>query len=492
MLRTSCGSLLHCTALVSVCVLCAELTGPDFEGLGEAPSVTLEYPAAGAREEYLLLSPHDRDEYDPISDLLRAVRAMVAYYVPTDCTAQFGELASLETSSTAGAPLVTASAASFKRHRKTGSDSRSASPAQAQSTVASPLADSVEDLDATPILRALTKARNRRHGPLFVRAVERFNDAISTLKEGGILEANLCALGEREGVPESVWRTVQEQVYARVVGPDVDQLKKYEAFSDHVYGEMLPSFLSEISRFTKLGPNSVFVDLGSGIGNLLLQASLQSGAEAYGCEVMPVPSRLAHAQLLQARHRWRMWNLRGGPSMDSWCEDFTESERVRDALKRADVVLVNKCALRSWSADTQLRLPPAHERDTLTAVPRPERRRGDCVAAPFRAARLSSHRAHAVQPACNSARRKAQIHEWLRQLDGRWRRVFRSHRRPESSRALCRASRPILVEKRVVPPHKLWGTARQSARTSRTYTSQNHLLRSATPPATGSHDLYHS
>lgn len=145
-------------------------------------------------------------------------------------------------------------------------------------------------------------------------------------------------------MPEGVWRAIQEQVYARVVAGHVDTLKRYEAFSDHVYGEMLPPFLSEVSRVMALGPDSVFVDLGSGIGNLLVQASLQSGCDAYGCEVMSAPAALAHAQILQATARWRMWGIKGSRRLESWCADFTESDRVRAVLRRADVLLVNNYA----------------------------------------------------------------------------------------------------------------------------------------------------
>jgi len=120
---------------------------------------------------------------------------------------------------------------------------------------------------------------------------------------------------------------------------------------------MQPPFLSEICRLAELGPSSVFVDLGSGIGNLLLQASLQTGCEAYGCEYMPVPSALATKQIMEASHRWRMWNLRGGSRIEAWCGDFTDSDQVRAVLRRADVVLVNKYVFQQHL--TQLRLPPA-------------------------------------------------------------------------------------------------------------------------------------
>ena len=272
----------------------------------EQPLVTLEYPA-DAREEYLLLTPQDKDEFDPIEELLAVVLAVAVYYVPEEQRATFGVVDDIK--ATAEAP-------------------------------------------EEPILRSLSKARNRRIGALFVSAVERYNAQIRQLREAGSLQRTIAHVGATVGVPERVWRIVQEQVYARVVAAHVNSLKRYEAFSDNVYGELLPPFLSEISRTMALGPGSVFVDLGSGIGNLLIQASLQSGCDAYGCEVMSAPAKLAQAQILQSTARWRMWGLRGGNHLESWCADFTESDRVRSVIQNADVVLVNNYAFSPRTNDT--------------------------------------------------------------------------------------------------------------------------------------------
>ena len=305
---------------------------PYFDGLDDHPVVVLEYPACDASEEFLLLVPVDSDEYDPISDLLCCVGAMAANYVPPEMREEFGALESLETSSSAGMPLSRVSMASLSKldssHVTDHHDKDSHK-------------DSLQEEET--ILRAFTKARNRRHGPLFLRTLERFNVKLRELKQRGAIAAQLHSLGKSHGVPEHVWRTIQEQVYARVVSPHVDKLKQYEAFSDNVYGEMLPPFLSEIARIAQLGPSSVFIDLGSGIGNLLIQASLQTGCEAYGCEYMPIPSDLAEQQIIEASHRWRMWHVRGGPRIESWQGDFTTLDRVGQVLRRADVVLVNKC-----------------------------------------------------------------------------------------------------------------------------------------------------
>ncbi|SPO31276.1 related to protein-lysine N-methyltransferase [Ustilago trichophora] len=218
------------------------------------------------------------------------------------------------------------------------------SPAPTESSLASDHSSNPASTDPDSILRSFTKARNRRDGPLFMRALSRFNSALVALRDSGALAANISSLGHSTGVPEGIWRLIQDQVYARVVGPRVEELGRYQAFSDNVYGELLPRFMSEIAQLTRLGPDKVFVDLGSGVGNLLIQTSLQTGSEAYGCEMMPIPAALASQQISEAQLRWAAWGLRGSDAVEAWQGDFGEHTGVRDVLKRADVVLVNNYA----------------------------------------------------------------------------------------------------------------------------------------------------
>nr|CDI56013.1 related to protein-lysine N-methyltransferase [Melanopsichium pennsylvanicum 4] len=220
------------------------------------------------------------------------------------------------------------------------------SPAPTESSLTSDHSSTTTTTNSDPdsILRSFTKARNRRDGPLFMRTLSRFNLALANLRDTGALASNINTLGITCGVPEGIWRLIQDQVYARVVGPRVEELGRYQAFSDNVYGELLPRFMSEIAQLTKLGPGKVFVDLGSGVGNLLIQTSLQTGAEAYGCEMMPIPSTLASQQITEAQLRWSAWGLRGGAEVEAWLGDFGEHNGVREVLKRADVVLVNNYA----------------------------------------------------------------------------------------------------------------------------------------------------
>ncbi|KAE8220463.1 hypothetical protein CF319_g6015 [Tilletia indica] len=207
---------------------------------------------------------------------------------------------------------------------------------------AGPLKSASTTSDGESILRSFQRARNRRNGPLFLRTMARFNETMRKARRDGLVLAGIRKMSEA-GIPDRLWETIHDQCYSRVVGPKVESLNDYQAFSDNVYGELLPRFSSEIAQLTGLGPSSVFVDMGSGVGNVIVQLALQTGCSAYGCEMMETPATLAAAQLDEARARWAMWGLKGG-EVEAWKDNFCTNDRVREVLLKADVVLVNNYA----------------------------------------------------------------------------------------------------------------------------------------------------
>lgn len=92
-------------------------------------------------------------------------------------------------------------------------------------------------------MRTLEKARAKKDGPTFLAAIERFNVVMRALKNEGKIAENVKNM---KGVQEKVWSKVVAQVYARAVGPEIESLSQYEAFSDNVYGELLPKFVTEM------------------------------------------------------------------------------------------------------------------------------------------------------------------------------------------------------------------------------------------------------
>ena len=112
---------------------------------------------------------------------------------------------------------------------------------------------------------------------------------------------------------------------------------------DNVYGELLPRFVSKIFQETNLTSSQVFVDLGSGVANVVLQAALEIGCESWGCEVMENACVLAELQEAEFVSRCRLWGLAAG-KVHLERGDFLTNAKIGDALKRADVVLVNNQA----------------------------------------------------------------------------------------------------------------------------------------------------
>jgi H3 lysine-79-specific histone-lysine N-methyltransferase len=70
-------------------------------------------------------------------------------------------------------------------------------------------------------------APNRRDGPAFVKAMERFNEALAEIQADGSMKR---WLEEKSGTLESkawseVVETIHEQAYCRVVGPYSNELE---------------------------------------------------------------------------------------------------------------------------------------------------------------------------------------------------------------------------------------------------------------------------
>ena len=142
------------------------------------------------------------------------------------------------------------------------------------------------------------------------------------------------------GLPKEVLMRIVDENYQRAVGPNVKTLKKYEAFSSTVYGELMPNLSHDIIKLTKLHQESLFLDLGSGVANVVVQAALQTGCKAYGIELMPQPARVARDMVEQIQIRARMWGVNIG-EIELEEGDMLKSARVDELMAKADVVLID-------------------------------------------------------------------------------------------------------------------------------------------------------
>ncbi|EGD90090.1 histone-lysine N-methyltransferase, H3 lysine-79 specific [Trichophyton rubrum D6] len=262
---------------------------PGFSSAFKEPSgcttIALQYPTYSQRERYQLVIPRENDGFKPLEDIVQVVETVSHNYIPEDEICAFTD-------------------------------------------------------DSTGYIRLLRRAIKQESPKDFWNAVKAYNETIGRLRDEGVIAKHLDAMHSLS-LP---WvERILTQVYSRTVSLRVESLKKYESGTDNVYGELLPRFISDIFQKTHLKSDQVFVDLGSGVGNVVLQASLEVGCESWGCEMMQNACDLARLQQAEFKARCRLWGLSSG-KVHLVQGDFLDNERIAKALRRADVVLINNQA----------------------------------------------------------------------------------------------------------------------------------------------------
>jgi H3 lysine-79-specific histone-lysine N-methyltransferase len=191
------------------------------------------------------------------------------------------------------------------------------------------------------------------NGAGFKAAIKEYNKRLFNLQKSGTIKRYLDDL---HSLPSDLVAFIMNQVYDRAVAPSVEITRKYENGTDNVYGELHAPFISEILvERAKMTSDQVFVDLGSGVGQVVLQAALEIGCESWGCEQMETLKPLADDMLKEFEARCELWGVAPGRAR-LICGDFLQNERIHKALKRADVVLVNNQAFTSQLNDSLVRL----------------------------------------------------------------------------------------------------------------------------------------
>ena len=189
----------------------------------------------------------------------------------------------------------------------------------------------------------LNKAIRHGYAEDYREVVEDFNAMIVKARQDGTIRR---VLQDQHSIDEKLVKRILDQVYSRTVSPSVDILRAYKGFSDNVYGELKPRLVHDIFGLTGLKSGHVFVDLGSGVGNVVLQAALEVGCESWGIEMMENPCKLAELQRDEFAARARLWGLSVG-KVHLLKGDFTQNVKITEVLRRADVVLVNNQAFGS-------------------------------------------------------------------------------------------------------------------------------------------------
>ena len=257
-----------------------------FPSMGGETTISLQYPSASEPERYGLVFSNLSEEFAPLDEMKECISLVIQYYLPPDKVQLYNN-------------------------------------------------------EENGILRNLQRALKKQDGVEYRLRIERWNAVMVALRKQGRLQQTMDTWKFLE-LP--LVERILTQTYSRTVSPRAQELRRYENGTDDVYGELLPKFVSDILlRDTKIKSDQIFVDLGSGVGNVVLQAALQIGCESWGCEKMPNACELADLQEKEFRARCRLWGLSHG-HVHLERGDFLTNAPIRKALAKADVVLVNNQA----------------------------------------------------------------------------------------------------------------------------------------------------
>lgn len=172
----------------------------------------------------------------------------------------------------------------------------------------------------------------------FVNAINSYNEMIRQIPRSRIINH----LETIDKIPRSFIHDFLHIVYTRSIHPQANKLKHYKAFSNYVYGELLPNFLSDVYQQCKLKKGGTFMDLGSGVGNCVVQAALECGcALSFGCEIMEDASDLTVLQYQELTKRCKLFGMRLNNVEFSLKKSFVDNKRVIELIPQCDVILVN-------------------------------------------------------------------------------------------------------------------------------------------------------
>ncbi|KAA8652553.1 hypothetical protein EYZ11_002582 [Aspergillus tanneri] len=263
----------------------AENFKPAFGENAQSTEIALQYPSASPKERYNVVVPRDNDDFKPIDDIFSVIEVVSQNYIPEEEADEFNN-------------------------------------------------------ETTGIKRRLRRALAHASETDFRQVVTDYNHAIERLRRSGSIAKKLDST-HRLNLP--LVERILTQIYSRTVSPRVESLRRYENGTDNVYGELLPRFITTIFKETSLKSGQVFVDLGSGVGNVVLQAALEIGCESWGCEMMQNACELAELQQAEFKARCRLWGIAPGKT-HLVSGDFLKEQSIIDVLKRADVILINNQA----------------------------------------------------------------------------------------------------------------------------------------------------
>ncbi|KAI3631630.1 hypothetical protein MIR68_010103 [Amoeboaphelidium protococcarum] len=202
------------------------------------------------------------------------------------------------------------------------------------------------DAFSDKIYRRIERAVKKRDFTLLKQLVLEYNEILTDMRSHDKFEAF-----NDKPLSYNQTKIFLDQIYARAVD-NPDALRSYKGFSKEVYGETGNNIVNTLIETLPIKKDNIFIDLGSGIGNVALQVTAQTKAKCYGVELMEQPALYGKMQLHVFKERMKMYGrddfhvyLRKG--------DFLGDQKVLKVIECADVVFVNNYA---FDQETNLKL----------------------------------------------------------------------------------------------------------------------------------------
>lgn len=141
-------------------------------------------------------------------------------------------------------------------------------------------------------------------------------------------------------------RHIMYQVYNNAV-VDPEKLNQYPPFSSEVYGETSFDFVAQMidDDRTKPGLQDTFIDLGSGVGQVVMQmAGSVDCKKCFGIEKAKIPAM--YAKNMEDKFRfWMNWHGKKYSEFDVYHGDFFE-DRFKNIIKESTHIFVNNYAFK--------------------------------------------------------------------------------------------------------------------------------------------------
>ncbi|XP_076582236.1 histone-lysine N-methyltransferase, H3 lysine-79 specific isoform X2 [Chaetodon auriga] len=172
------------------------------------------------------------------------------------------------------------------------------------------------------------------------RLCDKYNRAIDSIHQLWKGTTQPMKLNKRPS--NGLLRHILQQVYNHSV-TDPEKLNNYEPFSPEVYGETSFDLVSQIIDEMEMMEDDTFVDLGSGVGQVVLQVAAATNCKHYyGVEKADIPATYAETMDKEFK-KWMKWYGKKHGEYTLERGDFL-SEEWKERIANTSIIFVNNFA----------------------------------------------------------------------------------------------------------------------------------------------------